>query len=305
MGLLDRIRGKGDLAVTVTLDPEEVLPGQDFEVLVGVSGALDEDVRGLRVVFEGRGDYRVKQRTYGSTVPEEVERTITLHSETDELPAALGATRARFRVPDGAPPTSSAVVTWDVTATLVRAGVRDVSACEELLVITAPANVPAVAPRSDVGPSGLTLTHLPAAVAEDSELAGTLIVRPEKEMQCAGVRIHLVRRLTYRGEVAGDLPGSVAIGRFVMGSSDSHIVDDSEEEVVEIAGARVFSAGVQESFDFSVTIPLGAGVTAQHPHARVEWLLQGVLDLPRRHDLTVEAPVFVYSELVGDDDDQD
>ena len=119
MGFLDKLRGGGDITLSVDVDPLELGPGGEVTVRFDLGGELDDKCRGLRVALEGVANYKVKVRERdhdGDMTTTEEWRSYELHKEEHHYPAEVGPGQATFSVPPDKPPSSTGAVTWSVSA---------------------------------------------------------------------------------------------------------------------------------------------------------------------------------------------
>lgn len=296
MGLLDRLR-TGELELAISLDRDEVLPGSELGVRVDVSGAVDDTLRAITVTLEGEGRYLALRRNTFSDRSEEEEWCVhSLHSETHELPLAVGPSHVRFTVPPDAPPSSDGVVEWVVTARADRVRAKDKVTQAMLSVLLPPDRIPATATGGRPEYAGVRLIELPMVVTNYADVSGTLEVELTEDRVCSDVWVGLERRRTYVGDVVDDLPGSMRIGKFQIGSAQATIekVDTIDELVLE--QKRQFRRDQCERYEFTLELD-GSGPTTEHPHGRAEWVVRAVVDRGRRGlNLEVKWPLFVIPE---------
>ncbi len=299
MGLLDKLRGSSN-AITLTVQPDEVAPGGRVMVRFEVTGELDAKARAVRVSLEGTGNYKAKvTRSYGPSDDTNVSTTdewqsYQLHLEERELPAQTGPGEVTFELPSDALPTSSGVVTWDVSARIDRERGMDKAVRQEITVRHGAEGLPGQrAPLAH--DDGLTLDDVPVAVRAGSPLTGHLTVQTEKDVSVTAVRIRLHRKVTYSAaaQTDGSIYGGDSLSAVAYPGS-GHIKEDSKVAEVDLDGKREFAAGSVEKLPFTIDVPTSAGPTTAHAYARVEWRVEAVLDRRMRGDLAVETPLIVY-----------
>jgi hypothetical protein len=298
VGFLDRLRGGGDLTLSVTLGSQEVAPGQELTLRFDVGGELDDKCRGVRVGITGTGHYLVEERdrdSDGDVRTREVSRTIDLHEEEHQYPAQVGPGEARFTLPPSAPPSCPEVVEWQAFARVDRERGMDKVERVPLAVRQSADRLPTARTPATTD-DGLTIEDVPVAVRAGDQLAGTLTVNLPDDAKVTAVRIRLHQRATYVADriddydmFRGDLLSS-----FVFGGGRSHITRDEKVAEVDLSGKREFTPGQVERMPFTIAVPSGLGGTTGHPFAQVDWRLEAVLDRRMRGDLSVDTPVVVY-----------
>jgi hypothetical protein len=298
MGFLDRLRGGGDITISVSVDPPEPAPGQEVTVRFDVGGELDDKCRGVRVGITGTGHYLVEERDRDSNNnvrTREVSREVELHEEEHAYPAQVGPGQARLTLPPSAPPSCPEIVAWQAFARVDRERGMDKVERVDLNVRQSADRLPTSRTPSTTD-DGLTLDDVPVAVRAGEQLNGTLTVNLPDDAKVTAVRIRVHRRVTYVASriddydmFRGDLLSS-----FVFGGGQSHITRDEKVAEVDLAGKREFAPGQVERLPFTVAIPQGYGGTTGHPFAQVEWRVEAVLDRRMRDDLSVDVPVVVY-----------
>ena len=298
MGFLDKLRGTDDLHLTVAVDPPEVAPGGEVTLRFDLSGEIDEKCRGVRVGIQGTARYLVEERDRdadGSVDTDHVWRSYELHKEEHHYPAQIGPGQATLTVPAGAPPASSNAVEWTAFARVDRERGMDKVADMALPVrISADAVPSSRAPQQT--DDGLTLDDVPVAVRAGEQLSGHLTVNLADDTKVTAVRIRLHRRCTYVAERLDDssLFGGDLLSIALFSGGRSKIVRAEKVAEVDLSGKREFQPGAVEHMPFSIAVPVDAGPTTAHAHARVEWRVEAVLDRRLRGDLSVETPIVVY-----------
>ena len=298
MGFLDKLRGGGDITLSITCDPLEVAPGGEVAVRFDAAGEFDDKCRAIRIGITGTGKYLVEERdrdSQGNVRTHQVWREVELHKEEHQYPPQLGPGQAHLTVPATAPPSAHEAVEWEVFALVDRERGLDKVERTAINVRRSPDGLPTerVPPTSD---DGLTLTEVPVAVGAGGQVTGHLTVNVPDEVKVTAVRIRLHRRATYVADRIEDYSmwRGNTLGGFVFGGGRSRITRDEKVAEIDLAGKREFTAGQVEQLPFSVTVPTGLGGTTGHPHAQVDWRLEAVLDRRLRGDLAVETPLIVY-----------
>jgi hypothetical protein len=297
MGILDRLRGGGDLTLGITLEPAEVAPGGEFVLRFDVGGELDDKARGVRVGIRGEGKYLVTETDRdadGDVDTRQVWREIELHEEEHHYPAQLGPGQARFTLPGHAPPSSADAVEWTAFARVDRERGMDKVERRPLDVRQSAEHLPSErAPRrSD---DGLTLDDVPTAVRAGETVTGHLTIQLAADTKVTAARIRLHRRCTYLEHPQdGYDKFDAVLDFFSVDGTGSRIVREEKVAEVDLSEKREFAAGAVEQLPFSIVVPDGPGPTTAHPNARVEWRLEAVLDRRMRDDLAVATPLVVY-----------
>jgi hypothetical protein len=298
MGFLDRLRGGGDITLSVTCDPPEAAPGSEILVRFDVGGELDDKSRSVRVGVTGTGKYLVQERDRdadGDYRTREVWHEVELHSEQHEYPAQIGPGQAHLTLPPDAPPSAQDAVEWEVFARVDREHGMDKVERVAVPVRVSADKLPTerVPPTSD---DGLTLTDVPVAARAGDQVTGTLSVNLPDDTKVTAVRIRLHRRCTYVANRIDDYSmwHGNTLGMFVFGGGQSHITREEKVAEVDLSGKREFAPGQAEQLPFTITVPAGLGGTTGHPYAQVDWRLEAVLDRRMRGDLAVETPLIVY-----------
>lgn len=298
MGFLDRLKGGGDITLSVSADPPEPAPGQEVTLRFDVGGELDDKCRGVRVGITGTGHYLVAERdrdSDGHVQTREVSREVELHEEEHAYPAQVGPGQARLTLPPSAPPSCPEVVEWQAFVRVDREREMDKVERVPLSVRQSADRLPTSRTPSTTD-DGLTLDDVPVAVRAGDQLTGTLTVNLADDAKVTAVRIRLHQRATYVADRIDDYDmfrGDL-LSTFVFGGGRSHITRDEKVAEVDLSGKREFQPGQIERLPFTVTVPQGRGGTTGHPFAQVEWRVEAVLDRRMRGDLSVEVPVVVY-----------
>lgn len=298
VGFLDKLRGGGDITLSVSSDPAEAAPGGEIVLRFDAAGEFDDKCRAIRVGVVGTGKYLVEERerdSDGDVRTHQVWREIELHKEEHQYPAQAGPGQAHLTLPATAPPSAHEAVEWQVFAQVDRERGLDKVERIALAVRSSPESLPTerVPPTSD---DGLTLTDVPVAVRAGGQVTGNLTVRLPDDAKVTAVRMRLHRRATYVADRIDDYTmwRGNSLGMFVFGGGQSRITRDEKVAEIDLSGKREFSAGQVEQLPFTVTVPTGLGGTTGHPHAQVDWRLEAVLDRRLRGDLAVETPLIVY-----------
>lgn len=298
MGFLDRLRGGGDVIVSVSADPVEPSPGGQVVVRFDVGGALDDKCRGVRVGLRAEGRYLVTERdrdSDGGSQTREVWRELELHEEEHHYPAQLGPGQATFTLPEDAAPSSPDAVEWTASARIDRERGMDKVERLPLAVRQSADRMPQErAPRTS--DDGLTLDHVPIAARAGETVGGYLSINLADDTKVTAVRIRLHRKCTYVAETINgrDVIGGTVLDSFVFSARQSRITRDEKVAEADLSGKREFARGVPEQIPFGIAVPAGAGPTTGHAHATVEWRLEAVLDRRMRGDLSVDTPLIVY-----------
>lgn len=274
MGFLDALRGKKP-ELTITVEPEEALPGDEVRVRVLVEGEIDDKAErgtaGLRCLNE----YLKREYDRQDEEWDEVWRSVSLHEDAQDLPLQPGEHQFAFTLPQGLPPSSTQAVSWWAFASIARRRGRDATASAKIAV-RLPASATSGERRSiPAGEDGIGFEDLPAAVGANRTLDGILSVTPGDDVKATGVKVKLTRTASY--------------------TADNHTIvrrDDVAE--VELAPDMHFNAGQTQTFPFSVPVPPDPGPTASAPHTVVEWVVKGIVARRLRDDLEIAAPVVVF-----------
>jgi hypothetical protein len=196
---------------------------------------------------------------------------------------------AEFPLPDNAAPGSDGAVEWEAWVRIDREKGMDKVERMPVMVRATPAP-PDTMP--DTEKDGLTLHGIPAQIRAGDAINATLTVSATKDLDAA-VALRLHRRCTYVADAINDYwGGDSLLFDLVIGGGRSYVSRNDQVEDLELSSRRKFAAGSPETFDFSLTIP-DAGPTTAHPHAQVEWRLEGVLDRRMKDDHDVSAPIVV------------
>jgi hypothetical protein len=297
MGFLDKLRGGDDLTLGLDFEPAQAAPGDKITVRFDVGGELDDKARGVRVGLKGTGHYLVLDRDRdadGDIDYDEEWRTIELYDEEHHYPAQLGPGVAEFTLPADAAPSSPQAVSWQVSVRVDRERGMDKVERRDLTVRQPPDRMPqARAPHA--ADDGLKLEDVPVAVRAGDGLTGHLTVNVADEVKVSAVRIRLHRKRTYDATSHSDFSifGETFLNLSSWGGS-SRITKDEKKAEYDLSDKRTFAPGSAEQIPFAIAVPADAGPTTAHPHARVEWRLEAVLDRKLRGDLSVETPLIVY-----------
>ncbi|MBI5304202.1 MAG: sporulation protein [Chloroflexi bacterium] len=186
-------------------------------------------------------------------------------------------------IPTNAPPTMSdgriLRLKWLVRATLDRKMASDLNEEVEILVAAKP-NQPNTAGEfgysNESNEAELALALPGHHWAMGATVAGTFIVRPQKNFDVTQVRIQAIRK------------------EFVPRDQGNTFV---EEATIKLAGATKLAAGQTLTYPFQITLPTPRPPTGHTAHGEVSWAIKGVLARRLRGDTTVDETIWVYNFL--------
>jgi len=256
--------------LTVTVEPDQALPGQAVNVRVDLEGELDDKVRGVSAGVECLNHYSYEYRDHDG---DQHTRNVTETIHEQAVPLAPdgrpqpGQHTVAVSVPAGVAPSADRVVTWQAWAKVDRPG-RDVNEKAPLTVLAAP-ELRAVDAQSAPGSEAAAEVRFDGLSARSlrpgDRLTGTLTVTPREGVKVTEVRVE---------------------ARAYKTSHSRHgtLMAKLQDVTQTLAGAGELAVGQSQSWPFSLAIPPDAVPSLQTQFTTVRWQLVGVLARRMRSD---------------------
>jgi hypothetical protein len=263
--------------VEVSVEPAEVVAGEPVRVSASF-GELDRKAQGARLELGYRNTYR-EDDTDADGDRTTRTRTSDVLVAVEQVPVGDGASPgqldAQLTVPADAPGTAAKSVEWFVRALVDRRHARDATA-EQPLTVLAPADAlgpwAQSAPKVD-GRCTFALDVSTRTVRPGDAITGTLTLTPHEEIAARAVRVQLERRR----------------------EDPDRNVDSDDTTRVELRGEGVLAPGEQVTLPFEIVVPEDAAPSFRAEHNRQRWYLQGVVDVKRASDPSIQLEIVVHT----------
>ena len=262
--------------VEVRVEPAEVVAGEAVRVTARF-GELDKKAQGARIELGYRNTYKEDDTDSDGdrTTRTRKDDVVVAAEQVPVDRASAGEVEAELVVPADAPGSAPEVIEWFVRALVDRRRGRDADAREPLTVL-APARALATwaesAPTVD-GRCTFALDVSTRTVRPGDAISGTLTVTPHEEISARAVRVQIERRR----------------------NDPDRNVDADDGTRVELCGETVLRPGEERTLPFEIAVPQDAPPSFRAQYNHQHWYLQGVVDVKRSSDPSVQLEVVVHT----------
>ena len=259
--------------VEITLDRETVTAGEGVVATIDV-GDLDKKVQGVRAELGYRNTYKEDDTDSDGDRSTTTTRTDVVVQSVPIDPSG-GPVQVALDVPSDAPGTAPDSVEWFARGVVDRKRGRDATAQAELTVLAPLAPLAAWAERPPVTSDkcAMELEASSRVLRPGDTVSGTLTLTPHEAIKARAVRVQL-RRCRF---------------------DPDRNTDEDDKLRVEVAGQGELAPGERQVLDFSLMVPFEAAPSFQAAHNSQHWFLEGVVDVKRSGDPTVQVEVVVVT----------
>lgn len=272
-------------AVEVTLEREQVEPGETVEATIRVTGPADDKTRTAVAKLVATHRWTAKTTDSDGETSLQVNNTVETVAECPLVPPGQpvgpGEYKASLTVPAEACRSVAGVISWSVQG-VISHRVRSTTGRADLEVCSAGERHPEIAsqPPKLVGPPAFRVDVPVRAVPAGGQIKGTVVVEPSVDVTFKSLRAEL--RL-----VRGD-------GRDVLGKGIQYSVFE-RHGTADLATGLETPAGETREFPFEFALPADAMATVRSRNTVLTWYVVVIGDrggLHQNHE--VYLPIDVH-----------